>query len=205
MQEIKVPADADKYLRERWSGRHGGPVATLSLLLTRNGFFEVPHLVFSYLDYLTGISNGKARESEMGDICDFVRRYFPSIYHDACGWLVFQYRHGLTHEYAPKVIDVGTNKLVGWKVSLGQDERKDHLHVVPTASPNRFMLHVNANQLVDDFVAAVELLRNNVVTDAGTFALFKSGFDKFQVAKKLADIKARYIGHAEITWLVSQV
>lgn len=205
MQEIKVPADADKYLRETWSGQHAGPVTTLSLLLTRNGFFEVPHLVLSYLDYLTAMSNGKARKSEMGDICDFVRRYFPSSYHDACGWLVFQFRHGLTHEYAPKVIDVGTDKLVGWKVSLGRDERKDHLRVVPTATPNRFTLHVNADQLVDDFVAAVELFRNKVVTHADTFASFKSGFDKFQVAKKLADIKASYIRHAERTWLVSQV
>ena len=64
---------------------------------------------------------------------------------------------------------------------------------------------MNADQLVDDFVAAVELFRNKVVTHADTFALFKSGFDKFQVAKKLADIKAPYIRHAERRWLVSQV
>ena len=57
--EIKTKTDADKYLNETWSGSVPGPTVTLETLLSNNGYFEIPHLIMSYTDFLSGLIREK--------------------------------------------------------------------------------------------------------------------------------------------------
>jgi hypothetical protein len=113
-------AAADKYLRETWSGTVGGPTATMLGLLTRGGFFEIPHLALTYVDYLAGLSSGKGPGHKFSDAIEFMRSYFPDSYRHPAPWLIVQYRHGLVHEYDPKVIAMQDGPKVGWALVLAR-------------------------------------------------------------------------------------
>lgn len=209
MPTIETRADADKYLRGTWSGSAGGPVTTLETLLHNDGYFEIPHLIMTYTDFLSGLSSGKGPKTQhrSKNIKKFFCRYYPSTYHTPSAWLIYMYRNGLVHQYAPKTIDIGEGKVVGWSISLEHDkslkpdEQQKHLTLVPRSGSTAWNLHLIASEFLEDFKGAVELLRCDVRTDQNCLDNLKRGLNAYQEAKKLSEINVCYISEEDKKWL----
>jgi len=194
-------AAADKYLRETWSGTAGGPTATLLGLLSRGGYFEVPHLVLTYVDYLAGLSAGNGRAHKFSDAIAFMRTYFPDAYRDVAPWLVIQYRHGLVHEYDPKVIAITGGLKLGWALVLGSENRHRHLHFVQSDARDVVLLQISGAELVTDLQAAVELFRTDITTRPDVLAKFWAGFAAYGEPETLESIDKPYITDTDRQWL----
>lgn len=198
--EIKTKADADKYLHETWSGSVPGPTATLETLLSNNGYFEIPHLIMSYTDFLSGLYSGKGPEFRPSDMRCFFRSYYPPKYYIPSAWLIYQYRHGLVHQYAPKVIRLNDNETVGWSISL-EPNREEHLTLVPGRGATTRNLHLIASEFLKDFKRAVELFRRDVLTNSDRLQNLVKGYRAYHKPESLDCIKRPYICDEDKKWL----
>ena len=199
--EIKTKTDADKYLNKTWSGSVPGPTATLETLLSNNGYFEIPHLIMSYTDFLSGLYSGKGPGSENSDMRGFFRSYYPPKYRIPSAWLIYQYRHGLTHQYAPKVIRVNDNETVGWSISLKPEGREEHLTLVPGHRATTRNLHLIASEFLKDFKRAVESFRLDVLANSDRLQNLVKGYRAYHKPESLDCIKRRYICDEDKEWL----
>lgn len=201
--EIKTKADADKYLKETWSGSVPGPTATLETLLSNNGYFEIPHLIMTYTDFLSGLYSGKGPQSKNSDVRCFFRSYYPSKYHIPSAWLIYQYRHGLVHQYAPKKIRINDNETVGWSISLKPEGREEHLTLVPGRRATTRNLHLIASEFLKDFKRAVELFRLDVLTNSDRLQNLRKGYGAYRKPVPLDRIDrcSHYICGEDKEWL----
>jgi len=216
--EIKTKADAEKVLRG-WQDLNEGPIATVKSLLNKNGYFEVPHFLLSYIDFLSGLASGKGRNSKSSDMRAYFKKYFPSAYVFPSAWLIYQFRNGLVHEFKPKVICMD-NKEVGWHISLKPDEH--HLKIRPSEKrADFFNLHLSAPEFLEDFLVSVECFRQEIhsddpESDDSALKKFIKGYDAFskpvnidKITSEPKEIKntevAPYVTNEDKTWLKNQI
>ncbi len=204
--EINNPADAIKYLKNDWSGEHGGPITTLEALVVHSGYFEIPHLLMTYIDYLSALFSGKGPKNDNTDVRIFFETYFPSTYQEASAWLIFLYRHGLVHEYVPKSIRTDNDNIVSWYCSLDLSEAKNHLKILPhpNGKPKTYNLRLCAPEFIKDFKIAVSIFCNDILNNSDRFEKFQEGYKKFQKPKDINNINDKnhkYITLKDKNWL----
>jgi hypothetical protein len=198
--QILTAEDAKRYLEDNWSGNSGGPIRTIEGLLGHNGYFEAPHLLMTYIEFLTGLFTGKGPATVYSDIRIFMDQYFPAIYKRAGAWLIYQYRHGFAHQYAPKVIRLDSSRVLGWYCSLDPAETADHLIIKPGTDPGSYHLRVNAVQFLRDFKDAVARFSEDVSKDPSRFRCFKAGYTAYQAAEDLGQINRPYVTLVDKDW-----
>jgi hypothetical protein len=76
---------------------------------------------------------------------------------------------------------------------------------MPGSSPGLHHVHINGDQFLNDFKAAVELFRDDVVSHAGTFASFKSGADAYLAPEPIGSIPVHRVSLAAKNWLLSRI
>lgn len=200
MQVLTVE-DAIQYLENNWSGNSGGPIKAVELLVENNGYFEVPHLLMTYIEFLAGLFSGRGPATLYSDVRDFLARYFPPAYRSAGAWLIYQYRHGFAHQYAPKVIRLDQSRTVGWYCSLDPNETVDHLTIKPGMNPGSYHLRVNGVQFLRDFKDAVAKFSEDLLKDPSRFRCFITGYAAYQASEDLGQINKPYISLADKQWL----
>ncbi len=203
--EINNPADAVKYLKDNWSGESGGPIATVELLINNSGYFEIPHLLLSYIEYLSGLFCGKGPNVQYSDVRDFFNTYFPSNYQKASAWLIYLYRHGLVHEYTPKTILVDNTKKISWFCSLDFSEVKNHLKILPSPDNKLDIYHLRicASEFLKDFKNSILIFCNDILNNSDRFSKFQLGFKEYDKAEDIDNINKPYINQDDKDWLTS--
>ncbi len=179
MRGILNKNDCIKYLHETWSGEVRGPITTLEFLMQHDGYFEIPHLLLTYMEYLAGLFTGKGPNANPSDTKKFIQAYFPSKYQHAGSWLIVMYRHGLTHEYAPKCIEY-EGQIIGWCCDLGTQNIREHLKIVPTQEPHFYQFWICAHEFLKDFKLAIQNFKNDILKDDKRFENFKKAFNNHQ-------------------------
>jgi hypothetical protein len=206
--KINNPADAVKYLKNNWSGEFGGPLTTVEVLVDNSGYFEIPHLLMTYIDYLSALFSGKGPSSKNSEVREYFNTYFPSAYQKASAWLIFLYRHGLVHQYAPKSIKIKNDNIVSWHCSLDSSESKNHLKILPhpNGKPKTYHLRLCAPEFIKDFKISVFIFCNDILNNSDRFKKFKEGYKKFQESEDIERIKKlSYISKEDIDWLTDKI
>lgn len=165
------------YLDWDWKGTARGPIKQVENLCSQGGFFEVPHLLLSYVDYLSGLSSGSGPSHGNGDAVDYFKRFFPANYSDPSYLLVYSYRNGLVHQFTPKLVQLTNGDVIGWQMGLGE-LRNVHLRVMPQGS-NLFSLYVDGCQFLDDFRLSVDNLKKEILNNPVTHAAFIQGYNAY--------------------------
>ncbi len=203
--EINNPADAVKYLKDNWSGEFGGPIATLELLINNSGYFEIPHLLMSYIEYLSGLFSGKGPDVQYTDVRTFFKTYFPSKYHKSSAWLIYLYRHGLVHEYTPKTVLVDGTKKISWFCSLDVSEVNNHLKILPSPNnpSNIYHLRICAPEFLKDYKNSIHIFCNDILNNSDRFSKFKIGSEKYDESEDINNINKPYISQEDKDWLTN--
>jgi len=201
--EINNPADAVKYLKNNWSGEYGGPIAAVEALVDNSGYFEIPHLLMTYIDYLSGLFSGKGPKRKNTDVREFFNTYFPSVYQKASAWLIFLYRNGLVHQYVPKSIKIENGNIISWYCSLNLSESKNHLKILPHSDgkPKTYHLRLCAPEFIKDFKIAVSIFCNDIMNNSDRFKKFEEGYKEFEKSVEIEKIKVPYISEEDKDWL----
>ncbi|MES9948831.1 MAG: hypothetical protein ABW118_07720 [Candidatus Thiodiazotropha sp.] len=178
---MKNSADVIKYLNENWSGKVGGPIKTLDILMENSGYFEVPHLLMTYIEYLSGLYSGKGSQCKYTDVQEYLSCHFPSKYKETSSWLIYLYRHGLVHQYAPKSIKTDNRKILSWYISLDSSEAKQHLTIVkhPKKLSEVYHLSICVPEFVRDFKSSIEMFCNDILNNSNRFNCFVCGYEKY--------------------------
>ena len=188
-----------------WTGEASGPITTVECLIDNNGFFEVPHLLLTYVEYLAGLFTGKGPKVTYNDVRCFLKTYFPHMYDEAGGWLIYQFRHGLVHQFAPKVLQLEDGTEIGWRVDLHRDGDGNHLRVVAGATGQQVHFCVHARRFLADFKRAAKKFREDLESNAELFKKFQSGYAAYSRPETIADLEKRYISEADKDWLRASV
>lgn len=205
--EINNPADAVKYLKANWSGENGGPIKTIELLIQNSGYFEIPHLLMTYIEYLSGLFSGKGPNVQYSDVREFFNAYFPSKYQKPSVWLIYLYRHGLVHHYTPKSIKVDKDKIISWYCSLDSTGVDNHLEILPhpNKKSNVYHLRIYATEFLNDFKTAISLFCNDILNNSNRFNNFRDGSIKYNEPEDLNKINKPYIFKDDKDWLKSSL
>jgi hypothetical protein len=203
--EINNPNDAVKYLKDNWSGEFGGPITTIELLINNSGYFEIPHLLLTYIEYLSGLFCGKGPKVKYTDIRHFFSTYFPPQYQKASAWLIYLYRHGLVHEYTPKTISVNSAIKISWFCSLDSTEIKNHLKILPSPDnkSDKYHLRICASEFLKDFKNSINIFCNDILNNSDRFLKFQSGFKAYNKVEDIANINKPYINQDDKNWLTN--
>ncbi len=166
-----------EYLERNWTGKHGGPVKTLEVLLEHSGFFEVPHLLLAYIEFFGRMSSGKGHDANYSDMQDFFDRYFPEPYREASGWLIYIFRHGFAHHYAPKILNIDDLGVLGWQIFIypSEEARKRHLNLNKVQHRN-VLLEISGVQFFYDFRDAIDKLILDVKSNPDVLENFYTGY-----------------------------
>lgn len=200
--EINNPADAIKYLKSNWSGQDGGPIKTVELLVRNSGYFEIPHLLMTYIEYLSGLFSGKGPDVQYSDVREFFNAYFPSKYLRPSAWLIYLYRHGLVHQYEPKTIKLSDGKIIGWHCSLDNSDVTNHLEIIPHYENQQiYHLRINGPEFLKDFKNAICIFSNDLLNNSNRFQNFEEGYKKYKIPIAINEIKKPYISEEDMDWL----
>lgn len=142
------------------------------------GFFAVPRLVLSYVDYLGVLYHGYNGKRDRHNrrifsqslyAKDFLRKFLGSVDNNykLHGELLWEmYRNGTIHLYAPKVLKDKSSRIIGWIVYKGprvaqiREETEAVIHLVPHRSPGQldhvWQQPISIDSLYGDLISAIE-------------------------------------------------
>lgn len=165
------------------------------LLKTKNedgeigGYFAVPVLVFTLVEYLGVLYAGKdSKKSGSEKAVTFIRKYFGQInlrYEEIGGLLYDMFRHGSVHEREPKHYIYPDNNAFGWELAKDEKELK-HLTI-----DKGFHLVLSIDDLYDDLLKSVQLFSYDLKRSIGLRAKFIGAYNQMKKPKKVTLIKRR--------------
>lgn len=150
----------------------------------RGGFFSISRTVLCYIEFLGRIIADGRNITDADKSIHYINQYLGNVnpLYKIYGVIIWHmWRHGLVHEYDPKVF-INTEKkyTFGWGANNTSKEcnRKWHLHcLVENNKPDCYTLWINLFQLVDDLCASIELLIKRASSNEEMLNKMQSNFD----------------------------
>jgi len=136
------------------------------------GFFSIPRQVFCYVDYLGSIAFSGKSSTKRAE--NFIRKYFPPIYHPFAELIYAMWRHGTVHRYEPisYYIDLSGSSpkriSIKWLSNNSNKKlnRNENMKIYQRGNNDADLyLVVNTCQLVDNLISALDSFILEMKTD----------------------------------------
>lgn len=168
------------------------------------GYFAVPQLVLTLVDYLGALNSGKGRSSSSKDAVDFIRSYFPAQYHWKAGLVYHALRHGTVHERRPKRIEILRIGNLYWFLEKDDKSKKEHL--IPSklkiGKIEIKALTIVLPELVSDLKIALDRFEEKLKKDPNLRRNFLSCLRDFLKGESEKDlVKRKYLDPLEFSAL----
>lgn len=132
------------------------------------GYFPIPLLVFTLVNYCGALWSGKPERNEQETV-DFIKRYFGPEYQSYAGLIYVIYRHGISHERIPKVIQLRQKgRIISWYIRRTTDY-KVHLKPAMVKHSNgkrRVVIRLSLPCLVKDVLIAIDSYKHDLISDS---------------------------------------
>jgi hypothetical protein len=165
----------------------------LNLSKSEGGYFGVPKLVMSYVDYLGALYHGYGGEVDTRTgrriiakgvyAKKFLRDVFGKIdinYQKSADLLWDMYRNGPMHLYEPMKLQNSGNAIV-WIIHKGGRTSPDHLVPVFSPTDNVWALPISIKCLYDDLKEAIQSYATMIATDPNLEQAFRRTADALKI------------------------
>lgn len=154
----------------------------------KTGFHSIPRQIFCYIDFLGALVYGK---NSTNNSVRYINKYLGLInprYKEVSEIIYEMWRHGTVHEYDPKVLIEGKNRL-GWLsgFSSKKKDKRAHLTCYKKTINNEeyFFLNLNMNQFVSDLYNSIDKLVDKLMQDDVLQNRLQKNLDKLNSPKKV--------------------
>jgi hypothetical protein len=138
--------------------------------------FSPARLALCYVDYLGALREGALPTDKDNGLATsakamkFIEEVFGKVhpeYQTKARILYTCYRHGLVHQFAPKILQRKDGRTLAWLVYHGDRSAfpYQHLHINVDVGGTHDSLHISVNCLVYDLISAIEVFMNEIATE----------------------------------------